>query len=530
MTPSTAALPTSTYSGRVQRALLSVYDKAGLVALGQALHGLGIELLASGGTAKALTEAGIPVTPIETFTGAAEALGGRVKTLHPKVHAGLLADRRSDEHLDQLRHHGYQPIDLVVCNLYPFEATLRSGASTAEIIEQIDIGGPTLLRAAAKNADGGVAVVASPSDYAALLDELRASGSVSPPLRRRLAARAFRLVANYDAAIAAWTTTWADEPQPLFPERSGGLVRGPELRYGENPHQSAHLYLDEPAGPGAAGCQQLGGKPLSYNNYLDLDASYRAVYDLSAPACAIVKHTNPCGLAEAATQAQAFARALAADPLSAFGSVIGFNRPLDEETARLILESKLFVECIIAPAFAPAAQALLGSRENLRLCQAPAGHPAPATGGHRIGGGMLLQTVDRGPLVDGTAAWKVVTRRGLEPGWEAELRFAMHVAWVLKSNSIAVTRERSLVGAGGGLMSRVDAAELALKKAGERSRGAFLASDAFFPFPDCVQLAAKAGVVALVQPGGSLRDSQSIAACDELGLAMVFTGQRHFRH
>lgn len=528
------ALPTSAtslpHTGRVGRALLSVYDKEGLVAFGRLLYALGVELLASGGTAKALTEAGVPVTPIEIFTGAPEALGGRVKTLHPKVHAGLLADRRSDDHLRQLAQHGYEPIDLVVCNLYPFEETLASGASPAEIIEQIDIGGPTLLRAAAKNVDGGVTVVTDPADYPLLLDELRAHGGISPALRRKLASRAFRRVADYDAAIAAWTAAWADEPQPLFPVRSPSLLRGQELRYGENPHQSAYLYLDEPRTPGVAGCQQLGGKPLSYNNYLDLDASYRAVYDLAGPACAIVKHTNPCGLAEASTQQRAFELALAADPLSAFGSVIGFNRPLDEETARAIFESKLFVECIVAPDFAPGARKLLGSRENLRLCQAPPGHPAPQVAGHRIGGGMLLQSVDRGPLADGTAGWQVVTRQGLQPGWKEELAFAMHVAWVLKSNSIAVTRDRCLLGAGGGLMSRVDAAELALKKAGERGRGAFLASDAFFPFPDCVQLAGKAGVVAIVQPGGSLRDSQSIAACDELGLAMVFTGQRHFRH
>jgi len=513
------------YVGRVQRALLSVSDKSGLVELGQALGGLGIEILASGGTAAALMAAGVAVTPVEAFTGAPEVLDGRVKTLHPKIHAGLLADRRVQSHLAQVA----APIDLVICNLYPFSQTVRRGAAAAQVIENIDIGGPTLLRAAAKNADGGVAVVADPVDYAAVLAELRASGGIGPATRRRLAAAAFRRVADYDAAIAAWTAAWAGEAGTELPERIGEFVRGPALRYGENPHQLAALYLEEPAGPGVAGGRQLAGKPLSYNNYLDLDAAYRAVYDLDEPACAIVKHTNPCGLATAAAPDEAFRRALDADPLSAFGSVLGYNRPFEGLAATALLASKLFVECIVAPDFTAEALALLSGRENLRLVKAPPGHPAPRTTCHRIGGGLLVETVDRGPLAE-TAKWQLVTRRTLEPGWHEELAFAMHVAWTLKSNAIAVTKERCLLGAGAGHMSRIDAAELAIKKAGERSRGAFLGSDAFFPFPDCVRLAHQAGIVAIVQPGGSIRDSDSIAACDELGLAMVFTGQRHFRH
>lgn len=517
------------FAGRVRRALLSTYDKEGLVALGQALAALGVELIASGGTARALQAAGIAVLPVEEFTGSPEVLGGRVKTLHPKIHAALLADRRDPVHLFELAALGTVPIDLVVCNLYPFAETVRRGASPAAIIEEIDIGGPTLLRAAAKNADGGVAVLCAPSDYAQVIAELQGQGGLSPTLRRLLAARAFRHVAEYDAAIATWSAAYAEAPPTPFPPRQGEWVRGPALRYGENPHQTAYLYLDAASPKGVAGGQLLSGKPLSYNNYLDLDAAYRAVYDLPAPACAIIKHTSPCGLACADAPAEAFLRALAADAPSAFGSVLGFNREFDARAATALLGSKLFVECIVAPQFAAEAIALLAGRENLRLVAAPAGHPAPRTAGHLIGGGLLVQSVDPGPDQLGSD-YRVVTQRGLEPGWEAELQFAMYAAWTLKSNAIAITRERALLGAGGGLPSRVDACELAIKKAGVRARGAFLASDAFFPFPDCVERAHAAGIVAIVQPGGSIRDDQSIAACDKLGLAMVFTGQRHFRH
>lgn len=513
----------------VRRALLSVYDKTGLVELGRGLSELGVELLASGGTAGALAAAGLPVTPIEEFTGAPELLGGRIKTLHPKIFAALLADQREPAHLQQLAAHDYVPIDLVVGNLYPFADTLARGASAAETIEMIDIGGPSLLRAAAKNAEGGTTVLVSPSDYPALLAELRRQGTVALPLRRKWAAQAFRQVAAYDALIADWLSAHSGDDATVFPERRGELFRSSQLRYGENPHQAAHLYVESARPGGVAQARALQGKALSYNNYLDLDAAYRAVYPLAAPACAIVKHTNPCGLACAPSLAAAFTRALAADPVAAFGGVLAFNRPLDAEAALALRDSKLFVECVIAPGFADAAQEVLRDRVNLRLVEAPAGSPLPGWVSHRIGGGLLVQTPDPGPYAE-QSELSVVTRRGLDPGWEAELRFALHAAAALKSNAIALTHEQCLIGAGTGQVSRIEAVAQALHKAGERARGAFLGSDAFFPFPDCVRLAQTAGIAAIIQPGGSVRDAESIAACDELGLAMVFTGRRHFRH
>ena len=513
----------------VRLALLSVYDKTGLVELGRGLCAVGVQLLASGGTAGALAAAGLPVISIEEFTGAAEILDGRVKTLHPKIFAALLADRREPAHLQQLAARDYVPIDLVVGNLYPFADTLARGASPAATIEMIDIGGPSLLRAAAKNAEGGTTVIVSPSDYPALLDELRRLGAVSLPLRRKWAAQAFRQVASYDALIADWLSAHSGADTTAFPERRGELVRSTELRYGENPHQAAYLYVESARSGGVAHARALQGKALSYNNYLDLDAAYRAVYPLAAPACAIVKHTNPCGLSCANSLATAFTRALAADPVAAFGGVLAFNRPLDEEAALALRDSKLFVECIIAPGFADAAHETLRERVNLRLVLAPPGSPLPGWVSHRIGGGLLVQTADPGPYAEQTE-FSVVTRQRLAPGWEAELRFAMHAAAALKSNAIAISREQCLVGAGTGQVSRIEAVTQALHKAGERARGAFLGSDAFFPFPDCVRLAQTAGIVAIIQPGGSVRDAESIAACDELGLAMVFTGRRHFRH
>lgn len=513
----------------VRLALLSVHDKTGIVELGRGLGELGVKLLASGGTAGALAAAGLAVTPIEEFTGEPELLDGRVKTLHPRIFAALLADRREPAHLQQLAARDFVPIDLVVGNLYPFAQTLARGASAAATIEMIDIGGPSLLRAAAKNAEGGTSVLVSPSEYPALLHELRQRGAVPLPLRRRWAAQAFREVAAYDALIADWLSARSGEGAGIFADRHGSLLRSTRLRYGENPHQAAHLYVEPGCSGGVAQARALQGKELSYNNYLDLDAAYRAVYPLAAPACAIVKHTNPCGLACADSAAAAFRRALAADPVAAFGGVLAFNRPLDEAAALALRDSKLFIECVIAPEIPAAAQQVLRERANLRLVEAPAGSPLPGWVSHRIGGGLLLQTADPGPY--GAAAdFAVVTRRGLEAGWEAELRFALHAAAALKSNAIAVTAEQCLLGAGTGQVSRVEAAAQALHKAGERARGAFLGSDAFFPFADCVRLAQAAGIAAIIQPGGSVRDAESIAACDELGLAMVFTGRRHFRH
>ena len=428
----------------VKRALLSVYDKSGLIELGRRLFEAGVELLASGGTANA-------------------------------------------------------------------------------------------LRAAAKNHDGGTAVLCDPADYERVLAAIRAGG-LPQALCRELAGKAFRIVADYDARIAAWfaqdlqksSAAPDDDALAPFPPRIGDFTRHTRLRYGENPHQRAVLYIEAGSQGGVAHGEQLSGKELSYNNYLDLDAAYRAVQGLSGQACAVVKHTNPCGLALCATQAEAFAAALAGDPISAFGSILGFNQPLDAATAQAILTSRLFVECIVAPGFTKEAKELLHSHKNLRLFAAPPGEPAPPLHFHRIGGGLLVEENDAG--VGSEPDFRVVTQRGLDAGWLAELKFAMHVAFLLKSNAIAVTKGQALLGAGAGQMSRVDAASQALSKAGERARGGFLGSDAFFPFSDCVKLAATAGIVAIAQPGGSVRDADSIAEADKHGLAMVFTGRRHFRH
>lgn len=530
--------PMPTAPSAIRRALLSVSDKTGLADLGSGLAAAGVELLASGGTAATLLAAGVPVTAVEKFTGEPEILDGRVKTLHPRIYAGLLADRRQPTHLAALTQAGHVPIDLVVCNLYPFGRGLAEHRAPHELIELIDIGGPSLVRAAAKNAEGGVTVVVDPADYADVLEALRVGGP-SVEERRRLAAKAFRAVADYDALIADWFERTSAQPagtEAAFPSQLGPFVRTTALRYGENPHQRAYVYREAGARGGIALGRQRAGKELSYNNYLDLDMALRAVAGLPGAACAILKHTNPCGLACADSQPLAFERALAGDPLSAFGSVLGFNQPLTGETAAALLSSKTFVECIVAPGFTDEAEAALRDKPNLRLVAVSAGDPRPTLQLHRIGGGLLVQETDPGLYGSGdgddrsAATWRQMTRRGLEPGWEEELRFALHAACLLKSNAIAVTKGRALVGVGTGHQSRIDAAMQALGKAGERASGAFLASDAFFPFPDCVEKAAQAGIAAIIQPGGSIRDADSIAACDRLGLAMFFTGRRHFRH
>lgn len=530
---------------RVRTALLSVSDKTHLLELGRRLAAADVSLLASGGTARVLSEAGLSVTPVEAHTQSPEVLDGRVKTLHPKIHAGILADRRRPEHLEALQQQAWPPIDLVVCNLYPFAEAEDAAASDAECIELIDIGGPTLLRAAAKNADGGVTVVVDPSDYASVGNWVQSAGKVSLVQRQQLAAKAFRHVAAYDAAIAAWWTqrvraledhAAADAALPdadasvnaQLPSQLEGFIPTMPLRYGENPHQPAALYTAASEPAGAAASTALTGKALSYNNYLDLDAAYRAAWPLSEHACAIVKHTNPCGVAHAKTQPEAFRKALAGDPVAAFGGILGFNCPLEPETAEAILDAQLFVECIAAPDFAAAAQQRLATRKSLRLVRMPAGSPEPSFSAHRIGGGFLVQGTDWEPL--DTRAWQCVTETPLADDWLEELSFAMHVVRTLKSNAIAVTKGRALQGAGAGQMSRIDATRQALEKAGAAARSGVLASDGFFPFDDSVRLAAEAGIVAIVQPGGSKRDNEVIGACDELGLAMVFTGRRHFRH
>ena len=534
----------------VKRCLISVYDKARLQEFGAALQSLGIEILASGGTAAALQAAGVAVVSVDAFTGAPEVLGGRVKTLHPRIHAGILADRREPAHMHQLVAHKFLPIDLVVCNLYPFAAALQAGAPRAELIEKIDIGGPTLLRAAAKNVDGGVTVVSAADDYHAVALCLAQNNRVvSLPLRQRLAAAAFAQVAQYDAAIAGWfsaqgsmaTEAQTLEAEDLLPPKLS-FVHQADLRYGENPHQRAALYTAAPTAtptagpcwvPGVAQGTQLCGKPLSYTNYLDMDAAFNCAAALSGPACAIVKHTNPCGLARADTQKDAFMQALAGDPQSAFGGVLGFNAPLKADTAAAIMAAKLFVECVVAPSFSPQSREILQGKAQLRLFavpEAPKDVP-PRLHAHSIGGGLLVQQADNvAQLQQQSVSWRQVTQTPLQPGWLEELQFAMAAVALLKSNAIAVVQNGALVGVGTGQTSRVDAAEQALKKAQGRAKGAFLASDAFFPFADCVRLAAAAGIVAIAQPGGSKRDADSIAACDAAGIAMVFTGTRHFRH
>ena len=496
---------------RITRALFSVSDKTGIADFARRLAKLDVTLLASGGTAAALEEAGLGVTRVEEVTGAAEVLGGRVKTLHPAVHAGILADRRNPDHLRELSGSGYAPIDLVVCNLYPFERTLASGASRDAVVEDIDIGGPTLVRAAAKNADGGVTVVVDPADYDEVAEAIDASGSVPIDMRRRLAAKAFALIAGYDALIAGWATGRAPKM----------------LRYGENPHQDARLEADG-SGRGVAAGTLLQGKELSYNNLLDLDAAYRAVFGPGPHRCAVVKHTNPCGLAEADTQAEAFHRALSGDPEAAFGGILGFNRRLEGATAGAIVDSGLFVECIAAPGFDASAQQVLSARKNLRLLAVPPGDPNPPRLVHAVGGGLLVQDADPGPADPST--WRVVTKTQITDDHWGEVGFAMRAVAILKSNAVCVTSDRTLRGTGAGLMSRIDACRLALEKAGDDTRGAVLASDGFFPFDDCVRLAAEAGIAIVIHPGGSRRDQDVIDACDELGLAMVFTGRRHFRH
>lgn len=508
--------------GHVRRALISVSDKAGVAELGRRLAACGVELIASGGTAATLADAGVPVTPVEAVTGAPEVLGGRVKTLHPAIHAGILADRRHPDHLADLDRNGHAPIDLVVCNLYPFEATLADDADRERLVEEIDIGGPTMLRAAAKNADGGVSVVVDPTDHARVLSWVETEGRIPQAVRRDLAATAFARVAAYDQAIAMWSQDGAavDPGLPRF-------TASTPLRYGENPHQGAQLLIEE-GGRGVAAGILLQGKELSFNNLLDLDAAYRAAHGDGPHRCAVVKHTNTCGLAEAETQAEAFTAALSGDPMAAFGGVLGFNSALEGATAAVIKESGLFVECIAAPAHTSEAIALLAGRTNLRLLAVPPGDPSPRRTFHTIGGGILVQEADPGP---GPASeWRTVSRRPAAPEMLAEMSFAMRAVALLKSNAVCVTSGRTLRGAGAGLMSRVDATRLALEKAGPAANGAVLASDGFFPFDDSVRAAAAAGIAAVVQPGGSKRDDEVVAACDELGLVMVFTGRRHFRH
>ena len=501
----------------IERALLSVYDKTGLLELARALTAQGVELIASGGTSRVLLQAGLKVRAVSELTGSPEILGGRVKTLHPAIHGGILC-RRTPADKQELGEQGWGEIDLVVVNLYPFEtAAADPDASLENVIEQIDIGGVALLRAAAKNM-AHVTVLCEPADYAPLLAELEAQGSISAGTRRRLAAKAFARTTAYDAAIQNYLSK-----KQLWPERLAlNLSKLTQLRYGENPHQQAALYaLPETNSP--LGGEQLQGKPLSYNNLLDVDAAWRAAAAFERPTVVIVKHLGPCGIASADALAQAFPPALAGDPVSAFGSVIAANRPFDGATARAL--GDLFVEAIAAPAFTAAAREILNSRKSCRLL-AMTEHVPDTVEMRGVRGGLLVQERDSG----NAAAWKVVTRRAPSSAELASMRFAWRAVAHVKSNAILLAQGEAAVGIGGGLPSRLDAVRLAAAKAGAKAAGAVLASDAFFPFPDGVQAAAAAGVTAIVQPGGSVRDEHVIAAADNLGLAMCFTGLRHFRH
>ncbi|OIQ58618.1 bifunctional purine biosynthesis protein PurH [Moorella thermoacetica] len=511
-----------------KRALISVSDKTGLVDLARGLVELGWELLSTGGTARTLTTAGLPVTEVATVTGFPEILDGRVKTLHPKIHGGILA-RPTPEHLAQLQEQGIQPIDLVVVNLYPFRETIaRPGVTPAEAIENIDIGGPAMVRAAAKNHER-VGIVVDPASYDEVLAELREKGSLSPETRRRLAAAAFAHTAAYDAAIAAYfqRLMGSEEPFPASFVLSGEKVQ--DLRYGENPHQGAAFYRLPAPPPGTlAGARQLQGKELSYNNLMDLDAAWNLACDFKEPVVAIIKHTNPCGVARASTPAAAYRLAYAADPVSAFGGIVACNRPVDGEMAGAMAE--VFLEAVIAPSFTPEAMAILKSKPHLRLLAAGerAGYRTREYQVRPVSGGFLVQEPDYHVLEP--ESLKVVTTRKPEAKEMADLLFAWQVVKHVKSNAIVVARDGVTLGIGAGQMNRVGAARIALEQAGVRAKGAVLASDAFFPFGDTVELAGRAGITALIQPGGSVRDEESIRAADAAGIAMVFTGIRHFRH
>ena len=505
---------------KIQRALLSVSDKTGIVEFARGLSEAGIEIISSGGTAAALAAAGVLVVKVADVTGAPEILGGRVKTLHPKVHGGILADRRNPEHVDEIAHHAIDPIDLVVCNLYPFEEKIAdSNASEDAAVEEIDIGGPAMVRAAAKNF-ANVTVIVDPNKYGSVLEEIRAARAIPLDMRRRLAREAFVHTAAYDAAISSWLSH--DEAFPA--ERIVRMHKVMDLRYGENPHQAAAFYRDANPPTGVAAAEQLHGKELSYNNLLDTDAAWRLVLELDAPAAAIIKHSNPCGVARAASLAEAYANALDCDRTSAFGGIVALNATCDEETARSVAE--IFTEVVIAPKFEAAALEILRQKKNLRILLGPLelGREMDV---RKVSGGFLVQARDE---IDHLDEAQVVTK--VEPDerqWD-DLRFAWTVAKHVKSNAIVLARDRTAVGVGAGQMSRVEATELAARRAGARAKGTVCASDAFFPFRDGLDAAVSAGAVAVIQPGGSVRDEEVIAAADEHAIPMVFTGRRHFRH
>ncbi len=522
----------------VERALVSVFDKSGLTDFVRQLAATGIEIVSTGGTAKLLRDAGIAVRDVSDLTGWPEMLGGRVKTLHPKVHGGILFRRGDVGDRRQTEEHNIAPIDLVVVNLYPFEATAaKAGLTAEELIENIDIGGPAMLRSAAKNFES-VAVVTDPADYAAVAAEIQAQGEVSLATRLDLARKVFALTARYDGKIATELERLSASGgsieltrPPALPDRLHfAFTRRQELRYGENPHQRAALYaLSGAASTGLAAARQLQGKELSYNNLVDLEAALALAGEFHRPAAVIVKHNNPCGTAEQDTLVEAYTKALACDPVSAFGGVMAFNRPLDSATAAEV--AKLFVECIAAPGYEPAALEHFAAKKNLRLLQLPAGESAGRDAEwelKRISGGILVQEQDRHEIAESDL--KVVTKRAPTREEIEAMLFGWKVCKHVKSNAIVFARAGQTVGVGAGQMSRVDSVKIAVMKAQLPLAGSVVASDAFFPFPDGVEEAAKAGATAFIQPGGSVRDPEVIAMCDRLGLAMVFCGVRHFRH
>jgi phosphoribosylaminoimidazolecarboxamide formyltransferase/IMP cyclohydrolase len=520
----------------VRAALISCFDKTGVPELAAALAARGVRIVSTGSTAATIREAGVEVVEVADLTGFPECLGGRVKTLHPRVHAGILADRNEPEHVAQLDELGIEPIDLVVVNLYPFERTVASGAADADVVEMIDVGGPTMLRAAAKN-HGSVGVVVDPADHARVLADLAAHDGLSTELRAELAATAFRHTAAYDAAIATWFAQRAERASeesegvaaPGLPPAFLGLAldRAAPLRYGENPHQRAGLYRLPGARRGVASARQLGGKELSFNNLLDTHAAWSLVAEFDEPAVVIIKHTNPAGVAIAPTLLAAYEGALAGDPVSAFGGIVALNRPVDGATAKAI--TGVFTEVVIAPGYTAEAREVLAAKTNLRVLEhADAARPASEWQVRSIDGGVLVQTTDAG--AEPWDTWRTVSARPLDAAREADLRLAWIVAKHASSNAIVAARDSRIVGVGAGQMSRVDSVRLAVERAGGRQEGAVAASDAFFPFRDAVDALASAGIVAIVQPGGSVRDEEVIAAADEHGITMVLTGRRHFRH
>ena len=512
----------------IKRALISVYDKSGVVELARALAQFGVEIVSTGSTAATIEAAGLAVTPVTAVTDFPECLDGRVKTLHPGIHAGLLADVRNPDHVAQLAKLDIKAFDLVVVNLYPFTETVAGGATIDECVEQIDIGGPAMIRASAKNY-ANVAVVVSPNNYQEVLTSIE-SGGTTLEQRALLSAQAFAHTATYDIAVATWMSTVASPDESEFPRwRGAAWTRSEVLRYGENPHQSAASYIGVGNEFGVANSQQLHGKPMSYNNFIDADAARRAAFDFLEPAVAIIKHANPCGIAVGQDIEEAYRKAHATDPVSAFGGVVAANRRVTKEMAESL--SEVFTEVIIAPEFDAEALSVLKEKANLRILVAPGPGPGHRVESHTISGGLLVQSIDTvQDIGDSPANWKLVCGDAVSAATLGDLEFAWRACRSVKSNAILLAKNFGAVGIGMGQVNRIDSAHLAVSRAGERVVGSVAASDAFFPFADGLQVLLDAGVSAVVQPGGSVRDDEVIAAAKAAGVTMYFTGARHFFH